>query len=133
MKSQKTQKPIELPLYNLFKVEGSESRPERIAQKYLQTHKSKFNNSEYYKREPFFKDVTNQHFNRELKVLTERARIKKRVTAHVARHTFGTIMATKVKPTVLKEMMQHSGVNTTMIYIHLSKSLLDEELDKIDW
>jgi site-specific recombinase XerD len=42
-------------------------------------------------------------------------------------------MATKVKPLILKEMLQHGKMATTMVYVHLSKELIDNELDKIEW
>jgi len=63
----------------------------------------------------------------------ERAKVKKQIGSHNARHTFGAHMATKVSPFVLKELMGHSKIDTTQIYVNLSRQLIDNELDKIDW
>jgi site-specific recombinase XerD len=134
IKAQKTQKLLTLPLYNLFKLDkDQQSRPEAIIYKYLKIHEKKFNNHPAYNEEPFFKGLTNQYFNRVLKDLANLAKINKHINAHTGRHTFGTNMATKVKPLILKEMLQHGKMATTMVYVHLSKELIDNELDKIEW
>ena len=134
IQAQKTRKFLNLPLYNLFRKSGGEpSRPEAIIYKYLEKHRRKYNDHPAYDDELFFKGLSNQYVNRELKGIAERARLRKEITAHCGRHTFGTNMATKVKPPVLQEMLQHSKIATTMVYVHLSKKLIDNELDKVKW
>jgi integrase len=121
-KSVKTSKVLEIPLHALFKnKKDSISKPELIVKKYIDTPGK------------LFKSLTNQHINRELKEIAELAKIKKDVTCHVGRHTFGTIMAPKVNPIILKELMQHSKMETTMIYTHISNSVINDELGKINW
>ena len=121
-KAVKTSKVLEIPLYALFKnVTDTISKPEEIVKKYIDTPGK------------LFKSLTNQHINRELKDIAELAKIKKDVTCHVGRHTFGTIMAPKVNPIILKELMQHSKMETTMIYTHISNKVINDELGKITW
>lgn len=134
MESQKVKKLIELPLYNLFKAQGSkESKPETLVKKYLKEYAEKRNNHPFYEEEPFFKQITGQYINRELKIIGELARIKKHVTCHIGRHSFGTQLATKVPVPVLQKLMQHSNIKTTMVYVHMSKQLIDNELDNVVW
>jgi len=121
-KAVKTSKVLEIPLHSLFKNETEAiSKPEEIVRKYI-------NNSE-----TLFKNLTNQHINRELKEIAKLAGIKKAITCHVGRHTFGTIMAPKVNPMILKELMQHTKMETTLGYIQMSNQIINDELGKITW
>ena len=65
--------------------------------------------------------------------LTLHAGISKNVTFHIGRHTFGTLMATKIPLPTLQNLMQHSDIKTTMIYVNMSKQMIDDSLDKVDW
>lgn len=132
--SVKVDKVIELPLHGLFKVKGAKSRPEQLVQRYLDMHHEQYGKKRAFEKEPFFQKLTNQYVNRELKTIAERANIKKNVTCHVGRHTFATHLASKkVSPQILMELLQHSDIKTTMKYVHLSKKLIFEELDKTQW
>ena len=134
MVSQKTEKRIQLPLFKLFQVEKtSASKPELIAYKYLKAHLSAYGEDRSFQATPFFKGLSEQHVNRELKRIASRAGIKKKLTTHVGRHTFGTIMAIKISPTILQQLMQHSHLKETMIYVHLSNTAIEKELDKVQW
>jgi len=118
--AQKTGKQLILPLYKLYG-----DKPTNIVEKYSfgsmapGTH--------------LFYEYSNQYYNRTLKVLAERADIHKALTSHVARHTFATHLAGKVPIHILKAMLQHSDLATTMIYVHLSNNLINDALDRIDW
>jgi len=133
MISQKTGKRILLPLYNLFPTEGKLSKPEQLIRKYLLKHKEEFDNHAFYDDVAFFQKLTEQHVNRELKVIGTLAGIEKSLTTHVGRHTFGTSLATKVKLPVLQKMMQHSKLKETMIYVHLSNEMVENALENIKW
>lgn len=53
------------------------------------------------------------------------------VKPHTIRHTFAThLVRSGVSITVVKEMMGHSSVQTTMIYIHHSPDILRAAMDK---
>lgn len=51
----------------------------------------------------------------------------------MGRHTFGTIMATKIPLATLQSLMQHSDIKTTMIYVNISNDMIDDSLGKVDW
>jgi len=134
MISQKTSKRILLPLYNLFPVKGKLSKPEQLIKKYLLKHKEEaFDNHAFYDDMAFFRELTEQHVNRELKNIGTLAGIEKSLTTHVGRHTFGTSLATKVKLPVLQKMMQHSKLKETMIYVHLSNEMIENALENVKW
>ena len=128
VKAEKTGKTIVLPLYNLFCNENGRSRPEVILLKYQHI----LGNDQATSGIEFLK-ISNQYFNRALKQLAKVAGVKKRITAHVARRTFATIMATRVKAPVLQRLLQHSRPDMTSIYIQLSNELIERELENIEW
>lgn len=67
-----------------------------------------------------FKPITNAAVNRSLKTIAEILGIRKTLTFHVARHTFATtFLSLGGKVEVLKEIMGHSKIETTMIYVHI--------------
>jgi integrase len=132
MIAEKTDKPLELPLYFLFQ-DGDEegSRPERIIKKYL-AELGQLASCTGAERIRFF-PYTNQYVNRTLKQIATLAGINKNVSTHVARRTFGTQMATRVKSPVLQKLMQHSRPDMTAIYIRLGNGEIETELEKIQW
>ena len=80
-----------------------------------------------------FGDFSNQYVNRRLKDLSEHHKIEKKITYHMSRHTFGTILAQKFSSSVVGKFMQHSKPETTNVYIHLSTSALDKLAKDVDW
>ena len=62
-----------------------------------------------------------------------RAILKRGISSHTGRHTFGTVMAGKIDIHVLKALMQHSNIRETMIYVHLNKQMIDKALDQVKW
>jgi integrase/recombinase XerD len=69
----------------------------------------------------FFYLPTDQEINRSLKDIAKKAGIKKRLTFHVARHTFASQYYKKYQNVVtLKEILGHSKIETTMIYVHIN-------------
>lgn len=118
--AKKTTKQMLLPLYKLY-----ERKPEAIIQKYKE--------QVMYERGLVFHQYSNQYFNRALKQLAKLAGIQKPVTSHVARHTFATHLASKVPIHILKAILQHSKIETTMVYLHLSSKLVNDALDGVDW
>ncbi|BDS12310.1 site-specific integrase [Aureispira anguillae] len=118
--AQKTNKQLILPLYKLH-----ERKPEAIIQKYQREI--------MHHRGLVFHTYSNQYFNRELKKIALKAGIDKPITSHVARHTFATHLASKVPIHILKAILQHSKIETTMVYLHLSNKLVNDALDGVDW
>ncbi len=129
MKIKKTEKPAVLPLHTLFpNAPGKPTRPEKIALKYL----NQMPDSAPFDSVPLF-DLSLQYLNRALKEIARLARIRKKVTTHVARRTFATILATKVESPVLQKLLQHSSPDMTMIYIQLSNDTIERELEQVKW
>jgi len=125
--SQKTGKHLSLPLYNLWPYQdGKETKPEKLSRDL------------FLDGDPIdllaLHQLSNQYTNRMLKDVAYMAKIDKNLSFHIARHTFGTHMATKVDNVrLLQHLMDHSNINTTMVYIHLSKKLINKELESIQW
>ena len=67
---------------------------------------------------------TNQECNRTMKDIAIASGIRKNLTMHVARHTFATEYLRRGGHVhVLKELMGHSKINTTMIYVHVDSDM----------
>jgi integrase len=119
--AKKTSKQLMLPLYKLHL-----RKPEALILK----HRIVKVGAE---EEPIFHKYTNQYFNRTLKELAVLAEIAKPITSHVARHTFATHLASKIPIHILKSILQHSKIETTMVYLHLSSKMVNDALDGVDW
>mgnify|MGYP002623900940 CR=1 FL=1 len=118
--AQKTGKGLRLPLYKLHN-----QKPEEIIKKHqIPSHRG---------GDLVFYAYTNQYYNRALKRIAELAGINKTITSHVARHTFATHLASKVPLHILKTILQHSKIETTMVYVHLSNRMVNEALDEVSW
>lgn len=114
---QKVDKTVTLPLKHLF-----EGKPQKILQKYIKD------------KGYFFPQHSNQHVNRMLKIIAQMARIKSNLTFHVARHTFGTFLAEKTQnPYLIMDLMGHSKIDTSMIYIHRSQERINKQLRSVNW
>lgn len=80
----------------------------------------------------YFKLPNQAEYNETLKVIADKATIKKRLTAHVARHTFGYLYMTTVGNLYgLKEILGHSKIETTERYAHLDEEYQTENAKKI--
>lgn len=81
----------------------------------------------------FNEKYTPEHINRELKDIAKICGIKKKVTFHVSRHTFATnflIQGGRVE--VLQKLLGHSSIRETMIYVHITDSIMDEQIVNLD-
>lgn len=83
-----------------------------------------------HRTELFEKKLVDQKINFHLKKIAEVCKIKKRLTTHVARHTFATAFYRSTKDIyALKRMLGHSNIKHTMTYVHIVEG---EDLDDID-
>lgn len=73
-----------------------------------------------------FKTLTDQANNRSLKKIAKHLAIKKNVTYHTSRHTFGSFMAEGGDVVSLQKMMGHSNIRTSMEYVHTNVKQLIE-------
>lgn len=82
-------------------------------------------------RREIFHTISNQKYNIYLKEIAELARIDKRITSHVGRHTFATLSLMRgVKLPTLQRLMGVSKVETLMIYVHITESQQDTALQQ---
>jgi site-specific recombinase XerD len=87
---------------------------------------------------PIFHTYADPVTNRLLKEVAIKCGIKKRLTFHISRHTFGTLFLERGgRVEVLKELMGHSDIDTTMVYVHMSDKRKTEQkkeaFDKVDY
>ncbi|WP_262911104.1 site-specific integrase [Tenacibaculum ovolyticum] len=85
------------------------------------------------KNNEFNEQYTNEHINRELKVIAKSCGIKKHITFHVARHSFATnylIKGGRIEN--LQKVLGHSNIRETMIYIHIVDSIINDEINNMD-
>ena len=130
--SRKTKKPHYLSLHKLFG-----GKPERLMQRYLKEYEDiYFDDPDNIV--PIFMGKCNQVLNRQLKTIASlaglRIELQEKISIHIARHTFGTIMVQKVPLNVVQRLMQHSNIRETQIYLHLVESMVNDALDRVkDW
>jgi len=120
LRQQKTDSFINIPINIIF-----EGKPYDIVSPYLVSKDS----------EAFvFPRYTNQAANRLIKVISISAALGKNLTFHVARHTFGTLLATHTGDQFLiQNLMGHADIKTSMIYIHLSNKNIIDKLNNVKW
>lgn len=71
----------------------------------------------------FFNRMPEATINKALKELAKLCNIHKPITFHTARHTFATLfLESGGKIEVLKELLGHSKIEDTMIYVHISRA-----------
>lgn len=78
--------------------------------------------------------ISNQKYNSYLKVLGAFCEINKRLTSHVARHTFATTiaLANGVRIEVISKMLGHTNIRTTQLYAKIYQSEVDNEFDRLN-
>jgi len=75
---------------------------------------------------------TNKRLNTALKKIATLAKIDKKLTMHIARHSFGNISGDKIPIQMLQKLYRHSSITTTINYqasfMHKDE---DDALDKV--
>lgn len=66
----------------------------------------------------FYKRIRNGNakLNIRLKAIAEKAQIDKKLTMHIARHSFGNIAGDSIHPLMLQKLYRHSDLKTTINY-----------------
>lgn len=106
------------PLHELF---NGKALP--LIQKYRSTTRS-----------TIFPYETNESVNRKLKTIAQSVGIVKELSFHCSRHTFGSFLAKNTHdPFLIKNLMNHSDIHTSMRYIHESESEQERKLQNINW
>jgi len=71
-------------------------------------------------------------FNKHLKKIAEKAEISKKITMHIARHSFGNIAGDKIHPLMLQKLYRHRDLKTTINYqVNFIHKEADEALDAV--
>ncbi len=78
--------------------------------------------------------ISNQKYNAFLKVIGSFCEIKKRLTSHVARHTFATTvtLGNGVRIEVVSKMLGHTNIQTTQIYAKIYQQEVDKEFNRLN-
>lgn len=77
------------------------------------------------------KTVT-RNFNRRLEIVAEKVGIDKKMSMHIARHSFGNISGDKIPIQILQKLYRHSSVTTTIMYqSNFVQKDTDDALDKV--
>jgi integrase/recombinase XerD len=70
--------------------------------------------------------------NKYLKRIAGKVKIEKKLTMHIARHTFGNISGDKIPVQTLQKLYRHTDISTTMGYqANFTHKEEDEALDKV--
>jgi len=72
-------------------------------------------------------NTATKKFNKYLKEIAKKAGINKKVTMHIARHSFGNIAGDRIPVQMLQKLYRHSSINTTMQY---QSNFISKETDK---
>ncbi len=83
--------------------------------------------------EPVFRIYCNKVTNRVLKKMGQQYGIPKKLTCHVARHTFATVSITLGIPIeVVSKLLGHTNLKTTQVYAKIVDSVKEREMVKWD-
>ncbi|MDH7913449.1 site-specific integrase [Winogradskyella sp. SYSU M77433] len=76
--------------------------------------------------------TANKKFNKYLEKIAEKAEINKKLTMHIARHTFGNLSGDKIPIQMLQKLYRHSSITTTINYQqNFTHKETDEALDSV--
>lgn len=71
-------------------------------------------------------------FNKYLKRIAEQCKVEKKLSNHIARHSFGNIAGDKIHPLMLQKLYRHSDLKTTLNYqANFIHKEADEALDSV--
>ena len=97
--------------------------PKRIITKY--GHKT-------YRDGKLLPVLTNQKINAYLKEIADLCGIKKRLTFHLARHTFATMSLSKGVPMEsVSKMLGHTNIKTTQIYARITNKKIEHDMEQL--
>lgn len=76
--------------------------------------------------------TANKKFNTYLRLIAQKAAIDKKLTMHIARHSFGNISGDRIPIQMLQKLYRHSSVTTTINYqANFMHKETDDALEKV--
>ncbi len=76
--------------------------------------------------------TVNRNFNRRLEMIATKLGIEKKLTMHIARHSFGNISGDTISIQMLQKLYRHSSITTTILYqANFIQKDADDALDKV--
>jgi integrase len=78
-----------------------------------------------------FDSISNAYVNRKLKILSQKAKIFKNITFHIARHSFATTITLNndVPLITVSKMLGHSNTRTTQIYAKVLQKKVSSDME----
>tara|TARA_R110002050_G_scaffold62487_1_gene137264 strand:+ start:2199 stop:3383 length:1185 start_codon:yes stop_codon:yes gene_type:complete len=74
----------------------------------------------------------NRNLNRRLEIVAEKVGIEKKLSMHIARHSFGNISGDKIPIQMLQKLYRHSSITTTVNYqSNFMHKETDDALEKV--
>ena len=85
-----------------------------------------------YRDGKLFPVLTNQTTNSYLKEIADLCGIKKKLTFHLARHTFATMSLSKGVPIEsVSKMLGHTNIRTTQIYARITNKKIEHDMEQL--
>ena len=85
-----------------------------------------------YRDGKLFPVLTNQKTNSYLKEIADLCGIKKKLTFHLARHTFATMSLSKGVPIEsVSKMLGHTNIRTTQIYARITNKKIEHDMEQL--
>ena len=85
-----------------------------------------------YRDGKLFPGLTNQKTNSYLKEIADLCGIKKKLTFHLARHTFATMSLSKGVPIEsVSKMLGHTNIRTTQIYARITNKKIEHDMEQL--
>lgn len=104
-------------------------RAVRAIEKYLSTRSDE---EEYLFRSQLRKRISTDSLQRSLKILGEKAGLKKRLTPHRLRHSLAThLLAADTPIDVVQAILGHSEISTTQIYAKTQEEAIEHHFRKV--
>ncbi|KKN24958.1 hypothetical protein LCGC14_0889780, partial [marine sediment metagenome] len=73
-----------------------------------------------------------RNLNRRLQIVAEKLGIEKKLSMHIARHSFGNISGDKIPIQMLQKLYRHSSITTTVSYqSNFMHKETDDALEKV--
>lgn len=121
--TQKTGETVILPLYMLFG-----GKPQEIARKYIARNVNGQSGVTLFPR------TNTKIINEKLKRIFDLVGIPTEYSFHISRHTCATMLAERVdNPFVVKDILGHGNIKTSMVYISGSHKTADKKLKDVQW